>query len=179
MQNTPENPPEKAPANTPKDPATSEPPSVSPDSVYLSYRAECPTCKTVTWWRETAHSSWCRECCFSVVKTPPEKAPENPPETPTMPTYPSGVPDGGWVSYNTYCPTCETQTRWRATVEGASCNECGLFLEKTPSEDALVSIHAGDTIPTLSPTKCRDSDDHRETQTTKPYFVGGCDWGGS
>lgn len=109
----------------------------------------------------------------------PENGPENPPETPVMPTYPSGVPEGGWVSYNTHCPTCKTQTRWRATEDGASCNACGLFVERKPSEDALAAVHAGDTIPTLSLPKCRDSSDHRETQTTKPHVVGGCDWGGS
>ena len=93
---------------------------------------------------------------------------------------PSGA---GWVSYNTHCPTCEKQTLWRATADGAWCNECGLFVEKTPSEDALAAVHAathaGDTIPTLFRQTCRDSEDHRETQTDKPYFVGGCDWGGS
>lgn len=74
MQNTPENPSEKAPENPPKDPVLSEHPSASPGVGYLSYRADCPVCKTLTWWRETAHSSWCRECCFSVEKKPSEDA---------------------------------------------------------------------------------------------------------
>lgn len=168
MQNTPENPPEKAPENPPETPVLSEHPSRVPGDGYSSYRADCPVCEKQTWWHQDSVGSWCHDCCS---------------ETPVLPKHPN-VPSGaGWVSYNTHCPTCEKQTLWRATEDGAWCNECCLFVEKTPSEDALVSIHAGDTIPTLFPTeiptKCRDSEDHRETQTDKPYFVGGCDWGGS